>query len=453
MSLAYLRRNLFEPLQLGLSGSPRLSYWRTLEKTQWYPRERLEEIQWRRLQELWRFLWERNPFYRERFERAGLAPESLRAPADLALVPLLSKKEIRKEADRLLSLGHPKEALMHFKTGGSTGKALDIFLTEACSELRNACARRHDRWCGWEPGEPVGAAWGNPKLPAGWKARLKEFLVQPYLYLDTIAVSDASVLEFARSWRRLRPTMLFGHAHSLFVLAQTVKRLGITGIRPRGILSTSMMLLPHERAVIEEVFGVKVTDRYGCEEVSLIGSECERHQGLHMNVEHLYIEFLRDDGSAAAPGEVAHIVVTDLMNLAMPLVRYRVEDKGCYLSGACPCGRGLPLMGNVSGRVADFLLQKDGTRVAGISLIENTLTAIPGLDQLQIVQESRDLVRLNVVPGGGFTPGALERLEGYLGELLGGGITMETRLVSEIAPEPSGKYRFSICRIPDEGQP
>ena len=245
----------------------------------------------------------------------------------------------------MISDGFEKTSLLHFKTGGSTGKALDIYITEECSELRNACARRADRWTGWEPGEPIGAAWGNPKLPVTVKAKVLDKLLQPYIYLDTMAVSSDAVLEFARNWEKVQPTLLYGHAHSIFILAQYVQELGCTQIKPTGILSTSMMLLPHERQLIEQVFSCKVTDRYGCEEVSLIGCECEKHHGMHMNIEHLVIEFIKDDGTTAKAGEPGNIVVTDLMNFAMPFVRYKVEDVGVPMDTMCSCGRGLPLMG------------------------------------------------------------------------------------------------------------
>ena len=113
-----------------------------------------------------------------------------------------------------------------------------------------------------------------------------------------------------------------------YLLARYVLERQIGGLRPRGIISTSMMLLANERQVIEAAFQCKVTDRYGSEEVALIACECELHQGMHLNIEHLYIEFLREDGAAAAPGEDGMIVITDLVNHGMPFIRYRIEDVG-----------------------------------------------------------------------------------------------------------------------------
>lgn len=446
MIVSLLRRAVFEPLYNLKNNSPKLHYWKELEKTQYLSLPELQDIQWRRLQKLYTFIWDSNKFYRSRLQEVGLHSHSIKEPADIKNIPILTKAEIRENCDLMISDGFDRKSLLRFKTGGSTGKALDIYLTEECSELRNACARRADRWTGWEPGEPIGAAWGNPKLPVTIKDKILHNLLQPCIYLDTMSITPASVRKFAGSWEKVQPTLLYGHAHSLFILAQYIQELGCPQIKPTGILSTSMMLLPHERKLIEQVFSCKVTDRYGCEEVSLIGCECEKHDGMHMNIEHLVIEFIKDDGTTAKAGEAGNIVITDLMNFAMPFIRYKVEDVGTPMDTVCSCGRGLPLMRNITGRVADFLVTKNGEKVAGISLIENTLTEIAGIDQMQIIQNSLDDMLVNIVPGKEFSDDVRLELIRYFEKVFADTVVTVTK-VEKILPEPSGKYRFSICRI------
>jgi len=158
---------------------------------------------------------------------------------------------------------------------------------------------------------------------------------------DPLSRAKDAVRQFVRVWRTLRPPRLFGHAHSIYILACLVDELRLTGIRPNAIVSSSMMLVPHERAVIERVFGTRVTDFYGCEEVGGIASECERHEGMHINADQLIVEVLREDGTPAGPGEFGAVVVTDLLNLAMPMIRYRIEDMAEVSDRPCSCGRGL----------------------------------------------------------------------------------------------------------------
>ncbi len=240
--------------------------------------------------------------------------------------------------------------------------------------------------------------------------------------------------------------MLFGHAHSLYILAENLQARGLR-LDPTGIVATSMMLIENERRVIEEVCGIPVTNRYGCEEVSLIACECEQHRGLHLNAEHVIVEFLRDDGSPCAPGEDGRIIVTELVNYGQPLIRYEVGDRGVPGDRLCPCGRGAPMMESLTGRVADFLVAEGGHRVAGISIIENTLTKFPGIRQLQIVQDARDHLLVNIVPGPEFDGEVQRQLTTMLRQILGAGLAIDLVEVPRIMPERNGKYRFTICRI------
>jgi len=447
MTIPAFRRKIIEPLHGLKTGSSKLRYWKELERTQYLSEEVLRKRQWERFQSIIRYVYHNNRFYKKRFDEADVHHEDIKAPEDIINIPILTKEDIRRNTVKMISNCFSIDDLLKFKTGGSTGKPLEFYITEECSEMRNACARRHSRWTGWEAGEPIGALWGNPILPKDIKSKLKNRLLTPTICLDTMNVTEESVKQFAKEWEKVKPTLLFGHAHSIYMLAQYVQNLSISSIQPKGIISTSMMLLPHERKTIENVLGVKVFDRYGCEEVSLIAAECERHEGMHLNIEHLFIEFLREDGSHTSPGEPGKIIVTDLMNMAMPFIRYQVEDFGVSLDRKCSCGRGLPLMDKVTGRIADFLVKKDGTRVAGVSLIENTLTKISGIEQMQIVQEALDVINLNVVQGEDFDKNRQEELIRYFKNLFGQEISITILPVKEIRPERSGKYRFSICKI------
>jgi phenylacetate-CoA ligase len=443
-----LRRALIEPAWAAASGTVRRRVWHEAERAQALPESALREQQWQRLREIIAFVYEHNDFYRRRFDEHGVSPDTLRSLDDLSRFPMLTKAEVRQQGTALVSRGFRVESLMQAKTGGSTGRPLEVYMTEAVSEARNAVGRRHLRWSGWEVGDPVARVWGNPAYAEALRDRLREWLLEPVIYLDTMAVTPDSVRAFARDWARMRPTLLTGHAHSVYVLAKVVDAHRITGIEPTGIITSSMMLVEHERKTIERVFGRRVFDLYGCEEVGLIGSECERHDGMHLNVEQQVVELLRDSGAPAGPGEAGHIVVTDLLNQAMPLIRYRMEDRADVRARPCPCGRGLPAIGRIVGRTADFLKRADGARIAGVSLIENTLTRIPGIDQMQVVQDELGRIALRVVPGPAFTPDRRRELVAYFEQTFPGA-SVELQDVAAIAPEANGKYRFSICRIPD----
>jgi phenylacetate-CoA ligase len=231
------------------------------------------------------------------------------------------------------------------------------------------------------------------------------------------------------------------------LLAEYLRTHGFDDIRPHGIIATAMVLHAWQRRVIEEVLGCRVTNRYGCEEVSLIACECE-HQGLHINADSVLVEVLRD-GRPARPGEAGNVVVTDLTNRAMPLIRYQVGDVAVARERPCPCGRGLPLLERIEGREADYVVTSRGELISGISLTENFALEVPGIAQIQIVQHAVDRFEFRLVRGPDFGSASVERLRDMVHQRFGDETRFDCVFVEQIAQEPSGKYRFCISHVPN----
>ena len=441
-----LVRLFFEPAWDLYEGSDRLRSLRHLRQTQWETPDQILAVRNTKLTAMVCHAVATSPFYRARFAEADINPTKITSIEDLRDLPLLTKDDIRAHTDEILSTAFDKNDLVPAKTGGSTGVALQVYCDRKGVEKRAGAALRSDEWSGWRIGQPIAAVWGNPPVPRTLKNKLRRWLKERVIYLDTMHIDDQAIDAFQAEWQIMKPGMLYGHAHSIFILCEALLQRGIT-LNPSGIVATSMMLIEQERQVIEEVCGIKVTNRYGCEEVSLIACECEQHHGMHLNTDHNIVEFLRDDGTPRPPGEDGRIVVTELVNFGMPMIRYEVGDRGVPSDRICPCGRGLPLMEHVTGRVADFLVATDGHKVAGISIIENTLTKLPGIKQMQVVQEEALRLQVNLVPGPEYGPETEARLVTSLQEYLGTEVGVQVTQVERIPQEESGKYRFTICRI------
>ena len=200
-----------------------------------------------------------------------------------------------------------------------------------------------------------------------------------------------------------------------------------------------------ESAPVWEVFDCRVFNRYGCREVSLIASECGEHNGLHTMAEGLYVEVIRGD-QPAQPGELGAVLVTDLLNRAMPLIRYRIGDMAVPAAGPCPCGRGLPRLQSVQGRVTDFLVGTDGRLVSGAALTVLVVAKRPSLGQVQIWQDTRGRVLYKIAKreGDGLDTADREFLDRQTKLYLGQDAKIECELVEALPSEPSGKFLF--CR-------
>lgn len=423
--------------------SDRLKELKRLLESQYFPREIHEKRQAHGLLSLLHYAQHAVPYYYKNWNKYY----EFRTLDCLATLPILTKAAIREAGDALFTLAEGAN-LLTSKTGGSTGTSLTLKFDHTCQQHRNAAAMRSDMWAGWRMGDWLGCLWGSPEYPISLKQKVRNTLRDRLVFLDTMRLDAESMSEFLHLMQRKRIDSLYGHAHSLFILADFALQEGIRVPAPHAIISTSMMLLASERARIEAAFNCKVSDRYGCEEVGLIAAECEEHSGYHVTSEHLIVEILDETGRACAPGEVGRVIVTDLQNHGMPLIRYEVGDLAAWSRTPCPCGRGLPTLERIVGRQADCLKRTDGSLVAGVSLVERTLLAISGLAQLQLVQESpKQLVAHAVLSASALPNESLRQLKAALARDMGEDIAIEVSSVDRIPQEKNGKYRFAIRRF------
>lgn len=449
---AHLVRAVIGPLWARWERSPYLRHYRLLRRRQYDDPDTVRARQWDAITALVQHAYATVPYYQDRFREAGIHPERLHSLADYPSIPVLTKADIRNAGANLLSKQYDRRLLNRRETSGSTGVPLEIWVDEASTQWKRACALRSDEWSGWRFGEPVAILWGDAgSLQRGWRGKLRNALLDRACYLDTLRMDEAALDRFAQGLLRRPASLLYGHAHSVYLFATYLRSRAITQIRPRGIVTTAMVLHQWQRQVIEEVFHCKVTNRYGCEEVSLIACECEQHAGLHVNADGVYVEIVRD-GRPAPPGEPGAVIVTDLTNRAMPILRYQIGDVAVAAespSRRCPCGRGLPLLERLEGREADYVVTPQGKLVSGISLTDHFATQVSGVAQMQIIQEDIHHFRFRIVRGPDFGPESLRRIEALVNEWFGPDVHYECEYVAQIPQEPSGKYRFCISKVPN----
>jgi len=450
MSLhAGLVREVLLPLALWKRGETAQLRWRReFETTQFLPPDALRTLQLGRLRALLAHAFDRCPFYRRRFEQVGLRPEDVRRLEDLRRLPPLEKRDIQEQGSDMVACGWPAADRLANQTGGSTGTPVHFFLSRDRKSSRAAATLRHNRWAGWEVGDRAAVIWGAPRdRPAdGWRSRLYAAVMREPLWLDAAEMTEATLARFHAELHRFRPKVLQCYARAAVLFARWLEANRLRPHRPQSIVTSAEVLESADRALLERVFGCPVFNRYGCREVSVIASECDVHSGLHVMAEGLYLEVDTPSGPAA-PGETGSILVTDLLNHAMPLIRYRIGDMGSWAAGECPCGRGLPRLERVAGRVTDFLVGADGRLVSGVFLATYVVAQRPSLGQVQIRQERAGAVTYRVRPGRDFrcdadTAYLREQTLRYLGAT-----AAEVELVDELPAEASGKFLFSRSTV------
>ena len=433
------------PLQERAKQHDTVAVRRQMETTQWWPRERILELQTTRLRALLCAAAE-VPYWRDLFARLCFDPQAVRGPEDLAALPLLDKPTIRQHVD---AMKHPLAAgLARFNTGGSSGEPLVFFIGKERVGHDVAAKWRATRWWGVDIGDPEVVVWGSP-IELGSQDRiraLRDRLMRTQL-IPAFDMSAARLDEFVGRIRRARPRMLFGYPSALSHIALHAERRGqrMDDLGIRVAFVTSERLYDEQRTAIQRVFGCPVANGYGGRDAGFIAHECPQG-GMHVTAEDIVVELLDRDGRPVPPGQPGEIVTTHLATRDFPFIRYRTGDVGVWDTATCRCGRGLPMLKEIQGRATDFVVAQDGTVMHGLALIY-VLRDLPAVAGFRIVQESLSLTRVQVVPGEGFSPDTEAAIRRGLQARLGAGVVIELERVAQIPAERSGKHRYVISKV------
>jgi phenylacetate-CoA ligase len=240
--------------------------------------------------------------------------------------------------------------------------------------------------------------------------------------------------------------------NSLAIFADFVNRRGLRLPPVRAISCTGENLYPHQRQLFADTFGGEVFEKYGTKETGVMACECSMHRGLHTFTEGSYVEILGADGKPAQAGEMGRLVVTDLFNYGMPMIRYEIGDMAVVAArDACGCGSPLPLIDRIVGRDRDILYDGDGNPKPGYLFVE-TVNALGLTAQFQIIQTARDSVLMKVIPNGA-EAGDIETARLRIAGILGPRVHVRTELTNQLPRDPSGKYRYVVSQLRPSEQP
>ncbi len=438
-------RGILLPLHERLMRRKTFRYYRDLERSQWFSNQRLRELQLIKLQELVSVALNNTDAYADLagVDRSWL-PESLE---DLRKLPLLDKATISAHREGLTNHMVPGGPI-RYNTGGSSGEPLIFYLDKRRQAYDKAARMRTHQWWGIRPGEKEAYIWGSP-VELSKQDRIKNIRdwITNELLLSAFDLSENSVGWFVERLRRFGPKCLFGYPSSISLMCQLARRVGLdlTSLPVRVVFSTAEMLYDHQKETISEALGgVPVVNGFGSREGGFIAHECPEGR-MHITSENMIVEFIKD-GKPVGPAQDGEIIVTHLDNYAMPFIRYQTGDIGQPTDETCPCGRGLEVMKVLKGRSTDFVITPDGRWMHGLALIY-VIRDIPGVRQYQIIQEDVDSICVRVVLEDGFPEDGLERIRGGITERMGDEVRVDVEQVSEIAQDPSGKFRHVISQV------
>ena len=366
---------------------------------------------------------------------------------ELRHLPVVDRETVRNNPERFVCRKIPAGKRIGVTTTGTTGSSLRVWYSPQVARRSWAFRMRQWAWAGLKPRYPRLTFFGSRVIPPGrteppyWISNLSERQILASIY----HLSERTAAGYLTFLRRHQYKALEGFPSVLGILADFVLQAG-EPIPMRVTFTDGEPLYPFLREKIENAFACRVWDSYGMTELCGLMQQCERGQ-MHLIPEYGYLEILDAENQAVRPGEEGYLVWTGFVNDTMPLIRYRIGDRGCWQTRtACSCGRAFPLVVPTITRESDLLRCPDG-RIFSPRALNQFLKDSHAFRFCQFLQDAPDRVIIRAVAANGNAPQELAGVRLRIQNLFGAGVQVSAQL----APEPIVRKGGKIPLILQQG--
>jgi phenylacetate-CoA ligase len=449
--LRKLRMNFYYatmPLHAWLLRSSSKHVFTALRKTQFADATSLEEFQLAQLQRVIWHAYVNVPYYRSAFKQAGVVPQEIRSLKDIEKLPLLSKDDVANNVHYGLFETNPDWKKLHkIVTSGSTGRPSTSYAEQAQLEIRQGSTLRSAEWTGWRIGDRQMRLWhqtlGMSAIQA-FKERFDAFLLKRK-FIPAFELTEESLAQLVNQIEDFRPVLMDGYAESLNFLASYTNSGHQISHKPKALMSSAQMLTTQTRDEIEHAMGCKVYDKYGAREFSGIAYECA-NGAKHVVGDSYIVEILKNNKSANID-EVGEVVITDLNNFAVPMIRYRIGDLALQVQQTlCECGRSFKQIGPIQGRTQALVHCANGRWIPGTFFAHFFKEYESQVLFFQVVQEVTGKFDLLIVQNSGWTIEGWDQVLTDLREYVGD-TEISVQFVDEIPLLKTGKRTPVVSKV------
>jgi len=413
-----------------------------------YTRNEWHSYQEKNLRKLLIHAFETVPYYHNTFRERGFDKGYLKSfkLEELPLLPVVTKENFRSHPESFLSSITPRNSLYSLSSSGTTGTPLKIWCTREVHALFNAVREaRSRRWAGIDFHNSRAMVGGRIIVPPNQTA--PPFWVYNYferqLYFSAFHISPANIPYYVEALNKYKPDYLEGYASAHFFLARMIGELGLAVYKPKCIITSSEKLTDEMRKTIESIYKARVFNEYGNVEGCCFASECPAGC-LHISPDVGIIEIICEDGMYAADGEIGEIVATGLLNSHQPLIRYRTGDLAIVSRGDCACGRQMPVLKDIVGRLEDVVIGVDGRETVRF---HGLFYDIPYIREGQVIQEDYNHIRILLVLTKQLTDKQEKIIKSRVKERMGGTVQVDLEAVDRIPRTERGKFRAVISKV------
>lgn len=399
-------------------------------RAQWLSRPKLDRLRASRLRHTLDIA-ARLPFYQDHWRGVDLA--AINEPSQLRALPTIGKPDFRGRLDEITVPTYNESNARVTYTSGSSGATLRLTHDWSSTLYCNAVWVRAHMAYGLKPHQRTAYFRFEP-VKQGLTAKLRIFKAEFVPFESGEAIMS--------ELRRIRPHVLGGYPSYFADLIRMVPHDDLRALGVRWLYAGAETMPAPLARQLKRIFDCPLIDMYGSTEFENMAFECV-HGNRHVSEDSIILEVLNDDGQPAGPNEIGDIVVTGLRNDAMPLVRYRIGDRGAWSDQTCACGRNFMLLPQLEGRSLEAVVTPAGRRYPVI-LLDEDLIHIDELYQFQVVQEAPDRLTLKLVCAPGTEEETTRRAVEALVDVFDEPMVVTPEVVSSIPRSASGKVKAII---------
>lgn len=321
------------------------------------PREKLEELQLKRLQETVNRVYENVKPYREKMDKAGIKPNDIKTLDDLSKLPFTVKQDLRDNYPYGMFAVPMEQVTEIHASSGTTGKQTVVGLTEKDVDIWAEIAARALSAMGVDKNSVVQTSYGFGLFTGGFGAHYGARKIGAV----AIPTSSGNSKRQINIMKDFGSTFLCCTPSYALSLSETLVDMGFTkdDIKLQGGAFGAEPWTEEIRQEIQEKLGINAYDIYGLSEIMGpgVGYECADQSGMHINEDHFIVEVIDPETGEVVPdGSMGEIVFTCITKEALPLIRYRTRDIATINKGMCRCGRTFARMSKPMGRSDDMLI-------------------------------------------------------------------------------------------------
>ncbi len=411
---------------------------------EWLPPYDLKLMQFLKLKELLKHAYQYTRYYKKLFDDVGFNPNKMKDFDDINVIPIQTKQDIRKNFEDLKSFDFKIYKPNKNRTSGSTGEPFEIYQSRLSHSYLRALNFASWHQTGYNLGDNYAAFSGGSLLPGsiGFMQHAYTFL-QNCTPLPSYHLNKDYFLKYLNKLQSKKIKFIYGYTSALYDFAKTIKDKNLEFSFVKGLFSSSDMLYPAQRKLIEDVIGIKIIDIYGNPESGLISYECNSHNGYHYGMLNSYVEITDEEGHNLNENLQGKVIVTSLNSNCFPIIRYDNGDIAALSNAKCECGRGLQKLNNLGGRSRDFIILKNGRHIHGAFFNHlNSIYKAKWLYRYHVIQKNYDELILQCMVNRKPTSRELNEIKKEIIIGTNNLIKINTQIVDDIPMTKMGKYKL-----------